>query len=78
MANGAPGRPRRVTCRKCERHVDECGSLSARGLCLDCGIGETVRNAYGLHNMERPYLDRWRRGVIEAAGGILPDDLERS
>jgi hypothetical protein len=33
-------------------------------------------NNYGLANMTNPARDRWARGMILSAGGVLPDRLQ--
>lgn len=58
---------RRVTCVNCERHIDECGPLSARGRCADCGEARLRANidAMILHSGETKAA--WREGMLRAA-----------
>lgn len=56
--------------------MSECGPLSARYLCLECGESAALENRRGLMAHRGPALLRWRRGVVAAAGGILMEDLE--
>lgn len=63
-------------CKRCGRHRDECGPLSARYRCADCGDGEMLRNADELRAHTGPRFLRWRRGVAAGVGAVLLDDLE--
>ena len=63
------------TCRICGRHVDEVGELSHTRLCAEHSEARYKENVDGLHYKRGPALERWRRGMILSAGGILPDSL---
>lgn len=68
-------RPRRIFCRRCYRHVSECGPLSARGRCVECGEGAMLANARELAAHSGPAVLRWRRGVAAGVGALLVDDV---
>jgi transposase-like protein len=63
MARGV----KRVRCVHCERHVDECGPLSRRYKCEDCGRDRLLENMTGLHNREGDAYSRWVSAQIRAA-----------
>lgn len=65
-----------VICKRCERHVDECGPLSARYLCADCGEGALLNNRRHLREHEGHWFQHWRRRVVAAVGGVLVDELD--
>lgn len=67
---------RRARCRVCGRHRDEVGLLSWSGLCIDDARAILNENVDCLHYKRGEPLRRWRRGVILAAGGVLPPDLD--
>lgn len=69
-----PRKNPRVCCKRCGRHRDEAGHISARGLCADCGIGAMERNAVELATMRGESVARWRRGVAASVGAMLVDD----
>jgi hypothetical protein len=56
---------RREHCRDCKRHIDECGKLSQRGKCMDCGVGNAVAAAQQIEAREGPYYDKWRASMVE-------------
>lgn len=72
----------RVSCRICERHISECGSLSKRGKCSECAHAMVLANLQGLgaHGGRQggPFFDHWRRRSVEVYGGVLLDDLKVS
>lgn len=55
---------KREHCRDCGRHIDECGTLSKRGKCQSCGMGNMLAAATQIENRSGPYYDKWRREVI--------------
>jgi hypothetical protein len=63
-------------CKRCGRPVSECGPLSARYRCVDCGEGEMIHNVRELKAHTGPRFLRWRRGVAAGVGAILVDELE--
>lgn len=70
-----PNRGRhRSHCKGCGRHRSECGRLSARGRCVDCGRGAMERNAEQLAAHDGAYFDHWRERCAAAFGAILYDD----
>jgi len=68
-----PRRHPRVTCKLCGRHRDECGQLSARGKCADCGDGRMSENLAQLRQHAGPHYRAWQRGIIEGVTGIRLD-----
>jgi hypothetical protein len=61
-------------CKACGRHSAECGPLSNTRLCGDCAYVILSENITGLAEHKGPALDRWRRGMVACAGGVLLDD----
>ena len=53
-------------CHGCGRHVDECGPLSARYLCAECGDGFASSNLRDLTAKSGPGYRHWRRRTIRA------------
>lgn len=66
---------KKQNCKFCNRHIDECGPLSARYLCVDCGHARVRENLANLHYHNGAYFENWRRKHAGAVGGILVDDL---
>lgn len=64
-------RAKTVHCKHCERHVDECGPLSARKVCEDCGIGRTTQAVNELIARRGPMYDRYLAGVRKSAEETL-------
>lgn len=62
MARGV----KRVHCVCCERHVDECGPLSARYRCQQCGIERLTENLLALHHRQGDGYERWVAGMARA------------
>ena len=69
---------RRRNCRACKKHDSECGPISWRGLCGECGPRLSNENADALHFMRGPEVLRWRRGLAASVGAILPEDQKDS
>jgi hypothetical protein len=69
MARGVP----RFNCKICDRHVSECGGLSARGKCLECGERARSENLLQINAHDGPYFENWRRQSVAAFGGVLLD-----
>lgn len=67
---------RRVTCQSCRRHRAECGEISWRGKCAECGPRIAVEAATQLHYHSGPVFDRWRVRIAASVGAILADELE--
>ena len=63
-------------CRHCGRHRDECGPLSRHRMCGECALERQAENIVGLATMTGHVRDRWARGMILSAGGLLPDRLQ--
>jgi hypothetical protein len=62
------------TCKSCGRHTSECGPISHRRLCGECGL---ARQTFGIieqaeHN--GPTFQHWRRRIVASAGGVILDD----
>ena len=68
----------RFFCKVCQRHVSECGDLSRRGKCLDCGQALREANIYGLITHTGPFHDHWRRQMAASVGGVLYNDLQQT
>jgi len=65
-------------CRVCGKHETEAGQISWRGKCLDCANTRQTENIEGLASMSGHVRDRWARGMILSAGGLLPERLEKT
>ena len=65
---------RRVTCRRCDRHKDECGPISWTGNCADCAKAAVGSNLEGLMTHSGPALEAWRRGMAASVGAVLIED----
>lgn len=65
-----------MICKRCDRHVSECGPLSARYFCAECGEGEMLLNVWALRAHDGWRFLRWRRGVAAGVGAVLVDDPE--
>jgi hypothetical protein len=66
---------RRRRCRRCGKTDDEVGPISWNGLCQADAIAAVAENVIGLVEHRGPALERWRRGMVACAGGVLLDDL---
>ncbi len=69
-------KPTYATCRACGAHRDDVGLLSHTRLCGPCAKRILLDNIDGLHEHKGEPMQRWRRGMVACAGGILMDDLE--
>lgn len=67
---------RRRNCQTCGKHDSEVGPISWGGNCITCADALLEENIRGLHAMEGHVRDRWARGMILSAGGLLPERLE--
>jgi hypothetical protein len=54
--------------------VSECGPLSYRGKCRDCGDTLAVENALQLHAHSGPHFEYWLRRCRAAFGVAAVDD----
>jgi hypothetical protein len=68
-------RPRRASCRRCARSVDDAGPLSKRGICADCGRQAEDDNYDHLTAHDGVYFEHWRRRTAASLGATLLDDL---
>jgi len=50
--------------------------MSWTGLCEKCSFDLYTENMDGLHTMTGHVRDRWARGMILSAGGLLPERLQ--
>lgn len=66
---------RRKNCKRCKRHMNECGPISWGGYCGVCGPLQSDENADALHTMHGPEVLRWRRGMAASVGAVLVDDV---
>lgn len=70
---GKPGRPRTVHCKVCGRHVSECGSLSARKKCIDCGVGRATEQQHNMAALRGEDFKLWRERMAASIGATLND-----
>ncbi len=61
-------------CHGCERHVSECGKLSARYKCKDCGDGNHIAEVHQMRAHNGPYWQHWRKRMAACVGGVLVDE----
>lgn len=61
------GRPRRVHCKQCGRHIDDVGPLSARGLCEADSVGNMTQAVNAMHLGSGPIYSSWADGMQKAA-----------
>jgi len=62
------------TCKRCRRHVAECGTLSHERLCETCGDERRYANWRALIEHRGPEFQHWRRRCVAALGAVLADD----
>ena len=62
-------------CHGCGRHRDDCGPLSARYKCAECGDGAALRNVRELRSHTGESLEKWRRGMARSVGAVFVDDV---
>ena len=67
---------RRATCKRCHGHRDDVGGISWNGHCIGCAEELLTENIVGLATMTGHVRDRWARGMILSAGGLLPERLQ--
>lgn len=60
---------RRSTCKRCNAHGDHV-HISKAGYCPDCSIARAREAQEAMRNKEGPDYDRWRFGLLMAAGTI--------
>ena len=63
------------TCKRCERDVSECGPLSARYRCRECGDGAHLAEVHQMRARSGPWFQHWRRRTAAGVGAVLLDDL---
>lgn len=63
----------RTDCRVCGRHVSECGPLSARGKCGECGERRMRENHAQLLAHSGPFFLHWRTRSLAALGVVVVD-----
>ncbi len=64
----------RTACKGCNRPRAECGSLSKRGLCGDCGTARRNANLVCLVAHDGEYFDHWRVRSLAALGVFVLDE----
>lgn len=69
---------KRRFCANCARPVEECGTLSARGKCRDCGHAIEAANIIDLSTHSGHFFHHWRRSMAASVGGVLLDDVRRA
>ena len=67
----------RRSCVVCSRPIEECGTLSARGKCNECGKALEAANIVGIASHSGPFFYHWRRQMAASVGGVLLDDVRR-
>lgn len=55
--------------------MSECGPLSARGKCSECGVGRHIASQIDQHTHSGYFFQQWRRGMAASVGAVLLDDL---
>ena len=63
-------------CRGCGRDIEECGPLSARYRCVECGETNMLENHRQLIAHDGPAFEHWRRRTL-AAFGVIQVDADR-
>lgn len=69
MARGV----RRTHCVTCSKPIADCGRLSTRGKCQECGDRRLIENAMQLHAHSGPFFDHWLRQTRRAFGLVEVD-----
>jgi hypothetical protein len=64
-------------CKGCPKTLAEAGSLSAIGLCQECGEKRRTENLVALKLHRGPYFDHWRTRCLAAFGVTLLDETPR-
>lgn len=62
---------RRKRCRSCGRHEDECGPISWRGKCHDCGQILQAAGIVQQANHTGPVFEHWRNRVAASVGATI-------
>lgn len=63
----------RASCKRCGGHRDDVGEISWEGYCRPCGRAVLHANNEQMVDRRGPNWNRWRRGMILAAGGAITD-----
>lgn len=63
----------RENCIHCDKHVSECGELSLRGICGECGAKRAIENYRDLRQHSGPFFEHWRRRSLAAYGVVMPE-----
>jgi hypothetical protein len=69
---------KRRFCIVCQRPLEECGTLSARGKCQECRVALQAANIIGLATHSGPFFYHWRRQMAASVGGALVDDARNA
>jgi hypothetical protein len=69
-----PRRYHGLNCKVCGRHVNDCGTLSTRGKCADCGLGLAVMGITEMRKHTGGTFHKWRQNMAGCVGGVLVDD----
>lgn len=67
-----------VYCRHCGGHRETVGPLSRHRKCAKCAEELLAENIEGMATMTGHVRDRWARGMILSAGGLLPERLQQT
>jgi hypothetical protein len=66
------------TCKRCERHTNECGVLSHTRLCADCGREVLTSSIIEQASHSGPIFQHWRRRIAASVGATVLDDQRAS
>jgi predicted amidophosphoribosyltransferase len=64
-------------CKRCDKPLEEAGSLSAIGLCQECGEKARTDNFLAMKTHKGPYFDHWRARCLAAFGVNAVDETPR-
>lgn len=64
---------RRRTCKVCRRRVADCGDISWRGKCRECGPQMMLDAIDELHEHRGPTFHYWRLRIAASVGAGLPE-----
>lgn len=59
-------------CRVCDRHVSECGPLSARYKCVSCAARLQLENVRDMRSHSGPWFVNWIESMRAAFGVAIP------
>lgn len=65
---------RRRNCMNCGRHDSECGEISWRGNCIECGLSRLEQSVYEQRDRKGPMYRRWQTNIIAGLERLLLDE----